>query len=95
MKPTFKNHSRHTGLDAVGNRAGADVKVGGKRCGTIRDGGYRGGHRVQIAVKRDEHPGWGWVMPRYEDDDLKRMKEWVRENFAKIVGDKQLHFFED
>jgi hypothetical protein len=95
MKVTFKNRPKHTGLYAVGNRAGADVKFGGKRCGTILDGGWRGGHRVQIAVKIDDHPGWGWVMPRHEEDDLKRMKEWVKENFAAIVGDRELHFFED
>lgn len=95
MKLTFKNEPKETGLRAVGNTAGAAVKVGGKRCGTIMGAGWKGGHRVQIAVKSDERIGWSWVMPSHEDDDLRRMKDWVRDNFSRIIGDNQLHFFED
>ncbi len=95
MKPTFKNHPKETGLRAIGRRAGADVKVGGKRCGTILGAGWGGGHRAQIAVKSNERIGWSWVSVGHEDHDIKRMKEWVRENFAAIVGDRELYFFED
>lgn len=95
MKPTFKNDPPYTGLSAIGRRPGAAVKVNGKRCGSILGlHGFRG-HRVQIAVKTDEAHGWTWVMPSVEIRDIAEMKQWVRDNFSRIVGDNQLHFFED
>jgi hypothetical protein len=99
IKPTFKNEPRLTGLSAVGNRPGAEIKVNGKRVGTILGASFSVAnfeHRVQIAVKDDaERIGWRWIMPRATFKTRDDAKVWLRENFAKVIGDRELHCFED
>ena len=99
MKPTFKNEPRYTGLYAVGNRSGAEIKVGGRRVGSIMPAGQGSGfqHGIQIAIKTGEENscGWGWLMPKNKFDTLPEAKAWVKENFDAIVGGRELHFFDD
>ena len=99
MKLTFKNEAKYTGLLAVGNRPGAQIKVNGKQVGNICGASFSVAdfkHRVQIAVKDDaERIGWRWIMlkPKFTTRDA--AKEWLRENFADIVAGYDLHSFED
>ena len=98
MKPTFKNHPAETGLRAVGNISGADIKVKGKRVGTIIGASSFGGfkHRIQVAVKAEtEKRGWRWIMPGISFGHRDQAKEWLRENFADIVAGHDLHAFDD
>ena len=98
MKPTFKNEPKHTGLYAVGNRAGAAIKIGGKRCGNIGGSSPWRGHFVQIAVKAapsESSPGWKWLMQKDEFSNLPEAKAWVKANFDAIVAGRELHFFEE
>ncbi len=96
MKPTFKNEPKHTGLYAVGNRAGAAIKIGGKTCGSIGGSSPHRGHFVQIAIKDSaERIEWRWIMPKTEFRNLPDAKEWVKANFDAIVAGRELHFFEE
>lgn len=98
-KLTFKNEPKYTGLMAVGNRAGSEIKLGGRRVGSILGASFSVSnfrHRVQIAVKDETQKcGWVWVMPKETFATRDEAKEWLRQNFDAVVSGRELHFFED
>ena len=98
MKPTFKNDPKYTGLAAVGNISGAQIKINGKEVGSISSANVKSDfrHRAQIAIKdENERIGWRWIVPRISFSSVNEAKQFLRENWPDIVGSHNLHFFDD
>lgn len=89
-KFSFKKQPPATGLMGVGAPyPSTDIKYGGKVVGTIVAPTWKSkgrGWRVQLAVKQDAHPGWGWRFLSREFDSEPEARTYLQENAVNLVA---------
>ena len=95
---TYKKHAAPTGLARVGATTWVDIKIKGKKCGTIYGGGWNSdGWKIQFCVEDESgsNPNCSWknVTLKFKGDNLQECKDFLKENFVKLFN-MQLHFHE-
>ncbi len=100
---TFKKHSKETGIRRIGNQyQGADIKLKGKRCGLISAPNWTSAQHTysirlaEVAIPTKEHPKkFNWVTLAFKAESLEEAKQFLKDNYTKIIEKYNLYFFED
>lgn len=95
IKLTFKADPKPTGLARVGCGDYVHVKIKGKKMGIISGGSaYNKGYSIQLAIKTEAHPGWGWKFLNRDCKTLDEAKNTAQAYIDAFAAKYTIHYFE-
>ena len=97
IKIVFKKHKRSTGLAAIGEGDYVDLKIKGKKFGTISGGSsFRRTYSIQFAHKQaTENCDWSWLFIGRNYGTLGEAKEVAKASIDAFMKNYIIHFFEE
>lgn len=96
-KVVFKKHPRSKGLAAIGEEDFVDLKIKGKKFGSISGGSaFHRNYHIQFAHKQqDENCPWTWLVIKRDCKTLEEAKVLAQASVDDFMRDYNIHFFEE